>query len=298
MAARTTQTPSTSDPLLSRFYGTAEPTETDLAFNYQRFIRMLRRRIKKRRAVHLIIDAAETGFGKSTLGIQICRDLDPEFGLDHFAFRGSELKGVFAHIEATRKAPFSMAQLDEPKDLLSRGGRRDALIIDIATAIGAVRKNLIGCILIAPKKEWFDSLVRSGLIPYWVFVERPGVGRVHRSWKGATYKVSQRNVQYDRMGSFKIGFRNLDRDPFFRSYLDLARRTNSASFAAGNSATAGGAPSAAAAPADPLAPSGPDRTMSGGGDPPPPGTWACPVCGKACGNEANLGSHLRWKHPG
>ncbi len=169
----------------------------------------------------VLIDGTRTGAGKSTLGIQICRKLDEHFALDHIAFRGRDLEPLYSRLPA-----WSMVQLDEPRDLMASKGTRDRELMHIVAALGSVRKNLIGTVMIAPKKEMYDTLVLGGLAPYWIFVEERGVGRVHRAWTGPTYRRSQRFWAYDRNYTQRIGFRSLDRDPFFRTYNDLAVRKN------------------------------------------------------------------------
>lgn len=243
------------------------PRSTDLAFNLERFVRRLEaRRDHKPRPqyVAVLIDGGEPGFGKSTLGIHLCRRLDPEFNLDRFAFRGRDLDEKIAEAGRTRTNGFSMVQLDEPRDLMSRGGRKDDILIRIAAALGSCRKNGVGAVLVAPKKSWYDSFIRDGLIPYWVFLEEPGIGRLHRAWRGATYRTSQSRVQYDRTRIDRIAFDPLDGDPFFEAYDDLAVRMNWELFSKSGSERANRRGRGPAAAEDPDPPTGPERPMSAG----------------------------------
>lgn len=262
-----------TEPIARQFYGVDPEKKTDLRGNFERFIERLQREWHRGWPVIVLIDGKRTGVGKSTLGIRICRRLDPSFDLDHFAFRGLELERLYATLP-----PWTMVQLDEPRDLIASKGTRDRELLHIAAALGSVRKNQIGTVLIAPKKEMFDSLILNGLAPYWIFLEDRGVGRVHRAWTGATYKKSQRFVPYDRTRIDKIGFASLDRDPFFQKYVDLAVRKNREFFAEAREARRWGAPrpGPTSAPATPnLTDTSRSMSPSPPPPPPPPRTWSC-----------------------
>lgn len=205
--------------------------------NFESFVARLTNEWRNGWPIVIMIDGKRTGVGKSTLGIHLCRRLDPSFDMDHFAFRGRDLEPLYATLP-----PWTMVQLDEPRDLMASKGLRDRELLHIAAALGSVRKNRIGTILIAPKKEMFDTIVTNGLASYWIFLEDRGVGRVHRAWTGALYKKSQRLVPYDRTRLQRIGFPSLDRDPFFEKYLDFAVRKNREFFAEGASRRGGPAP--------------------------------------------------------
>lgn len=261
-----------TEPVFSGFYGADRERPEDLAFNFERFMRKLEARRDRGQYVVVLIDGQEPGVGKSTLGIHICRRLDPEFSLERFAWRGRDLRPAMTNALSTRKGSFSMIQLDEPEDLMSRGGRKDELLIQIAGALGRCRKNGIGAVLLAPKKSWYDSFVRDGLIPYWVFVERPGVGRLHRAWKGTTYKNSQSRVMYDRAAIGKIGFTTLDGDPFFEEYERAAESANRAIFSEPERGRRAAQPRNAAAEDHPT---GPERSMSPSNSPAAAEEWKC-----------------------
>jgi len=258
----------------------------DLSVNFDRFVERLRRDWRSGWPVAVVVDGRSTGVGKSTLGIHLCRRLDPRFSLDNFAFRGRDIEPLYA-----RLPPWSMVQVDEPRDLMSSKGTRDRELQHIIAALGSVRKNLIGTILISPKKELFDSLITNGLIPYWVFLEERGVGRVHRAWQGATYRKSQRLVPYDRTRIDKIGFPSLEGDPFYEAYLELAIRRNREYYAE--------TPDERRRPSRPTesgeSGNGTYRATRAEAPPPPPrpGVWTCPRCGVRGGGAYTLANHLR-----
>lgn len=271
---------------LRALYGDEEDEKPDLASNFERFVERLRGEWRDGWPILIIIDGASTGVGKSTLGIHLCRRLDPKFDLDHFAFRGREIEPLYG-----RLPPWSMIQVDEPRDLMGSKGTRDRELRHIAGALGSVRKNLIGTILISPKKEFFDSIITGGLAPYWLFLEERGVARVHRAWRGATYRKSQRLVPYDRTRIDKIGFPSMDGDPFYEAYVELAVRSNRTFYAE----AANGHGRSAAAERTPQGEYGTYRAKSPRGLPlpPRPGTWACPRCGVRGGGAYTLAAHLK-----
>jgi len=230
----------TSRSFVASFYGTGEEGDPDLRVNFGRFVDRVARKWRKGWPVSILIDGSSTGVGKSTLGIHLCRritdrvaelfkedgaPLEPNprraFALDHFAFRGRDLEPLYGSLPE-----WTMTQLDEPRDLMASKGARDRELLHIAGALGSVRKNRIGTVLISPRKEMFDSLVTFGLVNWWLFAETRGVARVHRAWTGALYKKSQPRVPYDRTRLDKIGWSSLDRDEFFRSYEALAVQKN------------------------------------------------------------------------
>jgi hypothetical protein len=272
---------------LDALYGDGNNDEKpDLSSNFESFVERLRREWRDGWPILIIIDGASTGVGKSTLGIHLCRRLDPKFDLDHFAFRGREIEPLYA-----RLPPWSMIQVDEPRDLMGSKGTRDRELRHIAGALGSVRKNLVGTILISPKKEFFDSILTGGLAPYWLFLEERGVARVHRAWRGATYRKSQRLVPYDRTRINKIGFPALDGDPFYEAYVDLAVRRNREFYAeAANGHGRGGGQNE-----NGRSENGTYRATRAAGPPPPlrPGVWACPRCGLRGGGAFTLARHAQ-----
>ncbi len=274
--------------VVREFYGNEKDRQADLEFNYGRFLARLRNEWRKGWQVAIVIDGSRTGVGKSSAGMQLALDLDPRFGLDHIAFRGRELEPLYATLPE-----WSVVQLDEPRDLMASKGTRDRELLHIAAALGSVRKNRIATILIAPKKELFDSLITNGLASYWLFMERRGVGRLHRAWTGATYKKSQSSVPYDRTRLEKIGFRNLDGDPLFERYVTLAVQKNRDFFGETRSERRA-APAARPQETDP--PTGPDRHSSGADSPSP--STPCRKCTAlvAAGISANLRTHLASAH--
>ncbi len=287
-------TTTTEESAFGLLYGSGAESQATRRENFERFIHLLEERRDHQKPVVVIIDAAETGMGKSTLGIQISRRLDPGFGLNRFAFAGHELGPIYTSLPRDR---FSMVQVDEPRGLLSRGGRRDEELQYIISLLFTQRKNRIGTILIAAQKEMFDSLILNRLAPYWLFIRRPGVAEVRRSWRGPNLKKSQRYYPYDRARISEIGFRSLDRDPFFERYMDLAIERNRAYFAEGPKGGGRRPPPQSKTPDD-TSLTGPDRaepSTGGGGEGP---STKCARCERVFDNVHNLETHIWAAHGG
>lgn len=290
-------TTKTEESEFGLLYGSEAESQTTLRENFERFIRALEDRRDHKKPVVVIIDAAETGMGKSTLGIQISRRLDPGFSLGRFSFSGPELGPIYTSLP---RGQFNMVQVDEPRGLLSRGGRRDEELQYIISLLFTQRKNRIGTILIAAQKEMFDSLILNRLAPFWLFIRKPGVAEVHRSWRGPNYKKSQRYYPYDRARISDIGFRSLDGDPFFESYLDLAIRKNWEFFAKGPGHGRRQPPPSPAA--TDLNLTGPNRVKPHPESPPPPPEpdtpTRCGRCHRTFDNPHNLETHIWAAHGG
>lgn len=243
----------------------------------------------------IVIDGRETGVGKSALGIQICRALDSEFGIDHFAFSAREVHVAYDTLPAG-----SMVLYDESVlGLLSKKGSRDDELAGLIGAISIVRKNGIGTVMCVPKVRMLDTIVYHGLAPYWVFAEDRGRARVHRAHRGVHYRNSQPRIPYDLWPEISpIGWRNLDRDPFFQEYVELAVRRNHDYFREqqrvidvrrarqlGLPAPAGTLPSTENVP---------ERSQSPPPPPPPPAAPpTCPRCGATFARLDNLVRHQR-----
>jgi hypothetical protein len=275
--------------LFAGYYSSEEEQPEDLRANFTRFTDRLRAEWRNGWPVVVLIDGTRTGSGKSTLGIQICRKLDEHFALDHIAFRARDLEPLYSRLPA-----WSMVQLDEPRDLMASKGTRDRELMHIVAALGSVRKNLIGTVMIAPKKEMYDTLVLGGLAPYWIFVEQRGVGRVHRAWTGPTYRKSQRFWGYDRNYTQRIGFRSLDRDAFFQAYNNLAVRKNREFYAERTAPRRSAGGGEQGSPSDLTGPErhrvmgvGASTSEAAGGR-----EYVCPTCSRRMDNRHNLDAHL------
>jgi hypothetical protein len=213
----------TTENLFARFYGTDEDARPTLRDNFEAFIEAMHRRRERHEPVVIVIDGRETGVGKSTLAMQICRRLDPEFGLGKITYSAKETLDLYASA-----SPGSMVDWDESVlGLLTRRGTRDEELTGIISALSIVRKNEIGTVLTVPKIRMLDTLVYNGLAPIWLFVEARGRVRVHRAYKGAQYRKSQPRIAYDLWERISpMGFASLDRDPLFREATTRAIERN------------------------------------------------------------------------
>jgi hypothetical protein len=288
--------------------------------NYERFIRALRSRRARRRPVVIVIDGKETGVGKSALGLDVCRKLDPGFSLEKVVYSAQELSDAFARVEP------SMILYDEGTlGLLANKGSRDDEARAIIAGTSIMRKNGHGLILTVPKKELLDSLLTSGLANLWVFVEAPGRARVFLAWRGALFKRSQPRYPFDEWSAINpITWPNPDGDeetglppdPFFLAYNDRAKLRNRQWFqlraldpsgrlrrcdACGKLGSAyviathlcPGSSAAAAGSGSPLLEAVTPRTNKPkrGGAPVIGGPLRCSRCGRSFDNEHNLNAH-------
>ncbi len=211
----------TTESFVSGFYGEDRGRDEDPEGNYRRFVGILRKRRADRKPVVIVIDGQETSVGKSALGITICRDLFPGFGLDHVVYSAQELHECYLS-----KDP-SMILYDDVTGILSNRGARDAELQGLIAATSIVRKNGHGVLFLAPKKELFDGPLLNSLSNFWIFCEERGRGRVHRAYKGAKYRRSQSKVPFDTWNAVTpITWPNLDSDPFFREYDLRAQERN------------------------------------------------------------------------
>ncbi|MGC2359237.1 MAG: hypothetical protein WA691_02895, partial [Thermoplasmata archaeon] len=213
----------TTDSLIARFYGREEESRPRLQENFEAFIEKMHSRRERHEPVVIVIDGRETGVGKSTLAVHICRRLDSSFGLDKITYSAQETLDLYA-----TAAPGSMVDWDESVlGLLTRKGSRDEELTGIISALSIVRKNEIGTVLTVPKIRMLDTLVYNGLAPIWLFVEARGRVRVHRAYKGAQYRKSQPRIAYDLWARVSpMGFASLDRDPLFRRSVERAIERN------------------------------------------------------------------------
>jgi predicted Zn-ribbon and HTH transcriptional regulator len=212
-----------TDNLIARFYGVDEGKGPHLKENFDAFIEQMLRRRERHEPVVIVIDGRETGVGKSTLAMHICRRLDPHFGMEKITYSAKETLDLYATAQ-----PGSMVDWDESVlGLLTRKGTRDEELTGIISALSIVRKNEIGTVLTVPKIRMLDTLVYNGLAPIWLFVEARGRVRVHRAYKGAQYRKSQPRIAYDLWERISpMGFGSLDRDPLFRKAVERAIERN------------------------------------------------------------------------
>lgn len=211
----------TTESYVSQFYGPPPEKEEDPQRNYRRFIAVLRKRRLERKPVVIVIDGKETSVGKSALGITICRDLYPAFGLEHVVYSAQELHECYLQRDP------SMILYDDVTGILSNRGARDSELQGLIAATSIVRKNGHGVLFLAPKKELFDGPLLNSLSNYWIFCEERGRGRVHRAFKGAKYRRSQSRVPFDTWNAVTpITWPNLDGDPFFQQYDVRAQERN------------------------------------------------------------------------
>jgi hypothetical protein len=213
----------TTENLFARFYGTDEEKGPSLRGNFETFIEAMQRRRVRHEPVVMVIDGRETGVGKSTLAMHICRRLDPGFGLEKITYSARETLDLYASAR-----PGSMVDWDESVlGLLTRKGTRDEELTGIISALSIVRKNEIGTVLTVPKIRMLDTLVYNGLAPIWLFVEARGRVRVHRAYKGAQYRKSLPRIAYDLWDRVSpMGFPSLDRDPLFQKATERAIERN------------------------------------------------------------------------
>lgn len=275
------------------FYGLgAEDRGPDLKGNFEAFVQRLELRRSRAQPVTVIIDGRETGVGKSTLAIALARRLDRRFGLESIAFCAKDLFHLYEVLP-----PGSIALYDESvRGLLTRRGTRDEEMAGLIGALSTGRKNGIATLLLIPKLTMLDTIVYSGLAPYWIFIEERGRGRVHRAHKGAHYRKSQPRVPYDLWDEVSpLGWRSLDGDPFFEDYKRQAIERNREYFREMAQVSEVkrrrllGLPAAGSAPSL----SGGDVPEREATSPPPPLTWICEGCRTRFTRRDSLERHRR-----
>lgn len=193
--------------------------EADPLENLARFIELLRERIAERRQNIVIIDASDTGEGKSTLGIQLARGVNPNWSVRDTAYSAEEARALYFEYEqdyrkawdARRPLPSHSLLWDEAVlGLLSQGGRRNEELERTVQILSTIRVIGVSVFLCIPRIRMLDTFVREGLAEYWLMVMRRGEARPHEHFLGAMYKRPDR-LPYDEMSSLDpIGFSNLD----------------------------------------------------------------------------------------
>lgn len=195
-----------------------EPVGDPLA-NRDRFIQLLRDRITSRHQNIVIIDAADTGEGKSTLGIQLARGVYPDWSISDTAYSSADAVALYRQYSAEFTRAFGAGDPLPQKamlwdegvlGLLSQGGRRNEELERTVQMLSIIRVVGVSVFLCIPRIRMLDSFVREGLAEYWLMVTERGKARAHRHFLGAMYRRPDR-LPYDELESFNpIGFDNLD----------------------------------------------------------------------------------------
>lgn len=203
----------------SLLYYRREEAESDPIANREKFGKILRDRVDSRHQNIVIIDASDTGEGKSTLAIQLCRAVDPKWTIGDTAYSSDDARALYRQYESDyRKAYEARAPLphrallwDEGVlGLLSQGGRRNEELERTVQTLSIIRVIGVSVFLCIPRIRMLDAFVREGLAEYWLMVESRGRARPHRSFKGAMYRRPDR-LPYDDMPEiYPLGFENMD----------------------------------------------------------------------------------------
>ncbi|HEV2317961.1 MAG TPA: hypothetical protein VGV89_10380 [Thermoplasmata archaeon] len=181
--------------------------------NFAEFAAECQRLIRRKYDNVVVID----GFprkGKSTLGIQLARAIDPRFGVNSIAYTAAEVIALY------RKLPEGSVILNDESalGLLGRAGKRDPeleALIQALSIVGIKRITLICCL---PNIWMLDSFVRAGRARFWINVYARGRGKLHRAHRGAHYKRTS-ELWYDSYDDLNpIGFPGLGRTAFWKEY--------------------------------------------------------------------------------
>jgi hypothetical protein len=208
-----------TDEALSQLYGVRNRPDKDPLANLGRFVELLRRRIQNRRQNIVIIDAADTGEGKSTLALQLCRGVNPGWTLADTAYSADQARlRYFGYEQTYTKAwraggalpPAALLWDEAVLGLISQGGRRSEELEKTIQLLSIIRVVGVSVFLCVPRIRMLDTFVREGLAEYWLMVTKRGEATARRSWKGAMHKRPNR-LPYDTIGWVNpIGFRNMD----------------------------------------------------------------------------------------
>ncbi len=200
------------------YHDEGERTSDPLA-NFRSFAELLRRRVRARRQNIVIIDASDTGEGKSTLGIQLARAITPTWSLADTAYSALEARALYHQYATEYEAAFSRGRplpqrallWDEGVlGLLSQGGRRNEELERTVQTLSIIRVVGVSVFLCIPRIRMLDAFVREGLAQYWLMVMRRGEARLHEHFLGAMYRRPDR-LPYDEMSSYTpVGFLNMD----------------------------------------------------------------------------------------
>jgi hypothetical protein len=195
--------------------------------NYQLLLADFRRRIDKGFPNVMAIDAvpgkdnARAGKGKSTLGIQIARDLVSyydrkrnarvpfEKGAPLWSVREAAFSSRECLVLLRKLAPRRVVLYDESLlGLLAQGGRRNEELSDLIQVFSIVRAKKISMILCSQTIWMLDLFVREGLVDYWITVTDRGRANVEIPWRAQHFKRPNR-LPYDPYRFSPIAFRKL-----------------------------------------------------------------------------------------
>jgi hypothetical protein len=200
-------------------YSERPEKESDPIANRDRFIELLRERIASRHQNIVIIDASDTGEGKSTLGIQLARGVYPAWSIADTAYSSADALALYLQyekdftkaFEAHEPLPSRALLWDEGVlGLLSQGGRRNEELERTVQTLSIIRVIGVSVFLCIPRIRMLDAFVREGLAEYWLMVQERGRARLHRHFLGAMYKRPDR-LPYDEMEwLYPVGFENMD----------------------------------------------------------------------------------------
>jgi hypothetical protein len=196
--------------------------------NYELFIGELRRRIRNRYPNVIVIDAvpgkenARAGKGKSTLGIQIARDIvkadfewerrprkvgevpSKPWSVKEASFSARETLLLLRHLAPGRCVLYDESLLG----LLAQGGRRNEELSDVIEVFSIVRAKKISMVLCSQSIWLLDLFVREGLVDFWATVTTRGRADVEIPWRGQHYKRPS-HLPYDPYRLSPIAFRKL-----------------------------------------------------------------------------------------
>ncbi|MHB8351122.1 MAG: hypothetical protein ACYDFT_00260 [Thermoplasmata archaeon] len=178
------------------------------------FCKELRDRARHKWDTIIVVDG-EPGVGKSALGIQICRGVDPDFPPENTAYSSEDAYRLYRTL-----GPGECMLYDESVlGMLGQGGGRSEELRSLVQALSIVRLKRITTVCCIPDIRLLDAFVKYGRARYWIHVYTRGRGKIHRSWQGAKYRTSVSRLPYDSYTDLSpIGFRNLDRSRFWKDY--------------------------------------------------------------------------------
>ena len=199
--------------LLEQFYGIRHE-KRDLSGHLEGFCKELRQRAASKWDTLMVI-SGEPGVGKSSLGMQIARGVDPKWPVEHTAYSAEDALRLFREL-----GPGDSLLYDESVlGLLGQGGGRDEELRALVQALSIVRLKRITTICCVPDMRLLDSFVKYGRARYWVHVYKRGEGELHRSWRRARHRVSVSLLPYDEYRELSpLGFKNLDRTKLWKEY--------------------------------------------------------------------------------
>ncbi len=202
-----------SSRLLEEFYGIRHE-KRDLSGHLEGFCAELRQRAENKWDTLLVI-SGEPGVGKSCLGMQIARGVDPKWPVKNTAYSAEDALRLFREL-----GPGDSLLYDESVlGLIGQGGGRDEELRSLVQALSIVRLKRITTICCVPDIRLLDSFVKYGRARYWIHVYKRGEAELHRSWRRARHRVSVSLLPYDEYRELSpLGFSNLDRTKLWKEY--------------------------------------------------------------------------------